>query len=745
MIPFVPLAPMKYFIRVTTPYGLQRDGHYKFSGVFVKRKDGVNVRGVANAIVRVPIATNIEPSRGQIWEVLGAATYSKVERHNNNGVFITKEYKILEPTRAVCVLSGSLEEFFVFVGENPHFQGITDRTVRKLTAHFDENEILLMLSNGKIQPILDVLTPQKAKAFEQGYKHYENLQYAMKFVEFGIPYKIQQKLFSYYGKDAWKLIESNPYILQTFGLSFDKTDKLALERFKIDEYERCRLNALVEYAMRRHCRKGHTVAKLDELWSYIAEYTGDDDITQEAIKSANSALGFYYNLDTDLAHDTSFFIMEKSAAKRLVFLLKKDESRLFGTNVVQSTVLANAKVPLNTKQKEAISKSLSNRVFVLTGGAGTGKTTVLQSIVEGYKALGFDVFGVAISGRAAKRLHDSIQVETKTIYRFLGMDDEELCVSHKMLLVIDEASMVDIASMWDLLMKLPRESEVRIIFAGDDEQLAPIGVGLVLSELIRSNVIPRTHLDEPHRFANETGIPVYSNEIRNGHVPLKLNYKNISFEQVSLNSKANLISRIVDLYIESDCKAQLIAPTRSIVNEVNTLAQATCNPYGKKVFLSNDSGQLEDTCLRLGDRVIFTKNDYAKGVQNGTLGKIIGLHDRDDKSIIAKVRVDKVDEFDKEEQEVIVNVTAAMLDAIELSYAITLHKAQGSQFNTVICPIVPTPVLERSWVYTAVTRATEYVRFIGSRIVFEKAITSDTKASKRNVYFAELIEKEAFN
>ncbi|MDF4825843.1 ATP-dependent RecD-like DNA helicase, partial [Vibrio parahaemolyticus] len=156
--------------------------------------------------------------------------------------------------------------------------------------------------------------------------------------------------------------------------------------------------------------------------------------------------------------------------------------------------------------------------------------------------------------------------------------------------------------------------------------------------------------------------------------------------------------------MESGRKAQILVPTRVLADEINSLCQAVSNPYGRRLMIRGINGDDDDLGIRIGDPVIFTKNDYRADVQNGTLGTVISLYDREDKSVLAKVKIDTGET---------VSVTYSMIDNLELAYAITLHKAQGSQFETVISPIVHSRIIDKSWVYTAITRATTNMFWLG--------------------------------
>ncbi|MFS1416195.1 hypothetical protein BCU70_21585 [Vibrio sp. 10N.286.49.C2] len=712
---------LRYYIRVTTTYGLRR-GLYRFNAMFVRREDHVN-RVSAKSYATVEISEshiNAEPRVGQIWELLGSPDI-KITEHNG---FESTQYAFADPIGKM-ILPETAEEFIQFVAKEPDFEGIGEVKARKIFETFGLR-VFELLARGEMDEVASKFTAVTAQKLIEGFRKYENLQHAVFFADMGIPPVVQQKLFKFHKAESVQEIKKNPYCLQHFGCSFKDVDTLAVNKFAVDPYDPRRMNALVESAMQQYCKDGHTVCPIDDLWNLVVDGAdGDEYLAEESIVNAHSSLSVYYNENSGLIHSTGLYIMEGVIAKRIQHLLSLKNGWCVGADEAYSKSVAQFEFPLTEKQGEAIIRSLEHHVFTLTGGAGTGKTTVMKAIVDSYTQLGFKVFGVALSGRAAKRLQESILIETQTIQRFLMLKDEDVCEYSSILLVIDEASMVDIPSLYKLIMKLPKHA--RIIFTGDDQQLPPIGAGLVLSELISSGSVPRVHLDIVRRQSEETGIPVYSNDIRQGVVPKELTYKNVQF---ITSLKKNIVSEMVDLYMELDGEVQIISPTRKIAKEVNELCQAVANPYGKKLLLVNPQGECEDVGIRLGDPIIFTKNNYREDIQNGTLGTVVGLRDNTDNKILARVEIDTGR---------IVEVNYDLLDTIELSYAITLHKAQGSQFSTVVAPIFTNRLMDKSWIYTAITRATDKMTFIGCKKSFADAIVSETKASRRNVYLSNLI------
>ncbi|MCG9618592.1 ATP-dependent RecD-like DNA helicase [Vibrio diabolicus] len=713
---------LRFYVRVTSAFPL-RDNKYMFYGVFVRgshRSNKVSARSYA-AIYCSESKFEVEPRVGQIYELLGKP---EVRIKDDSGYEMT-EVSFVEPYKIKIVLPETAEEFIGFISKEKDFVGIGEAKARLLFDTFG-GTVFEILSQKDITSLKKVLTVDSAEALIAGYRKYENLRYASWFAEKKIPPRVQARLFRYHKANSVEQVKENPYLLQHFGLSFEETDNIAQMYFDIEEDDLRRLNAMVESAMRDYCSEGHTVADVSILFSRIASLANDEDLAEEAIINAHSSLAVYYDPNSERIHNTGTYIMEKVIAKRLAKLSQKHEW-LTVFDESHRKALEGIPFPLSYKQGEAVVRSLETKVLCITGGAGTGKTTVLKAIVDAYRYSGFKIFATALSGRATKRLSESIHMPTYTIHRLAMLDESEFESDKPTLLIIDETSMVDILSLYRLIMKIPPST--RIIFVGDDAQLAPIGSGLVLSEIVRSDVVSTVKLDVVQRQKESSGIPFYSNQVRKKIIPENLSFKNISFKSTPYDS---LVDSAVELYLELGGNCQIITPTRKLTREINEHCQAIKNPYGKKVFLLFD-GEFEDVGLRLNDPVIFTKNDYKLDIQNGTLGKIIEVCNHDLVKAIVKVETDTG---------AVIDVTYNHIDDLELAYAITLHKAQGSQFEQVIVPLFRSRVMDNSWVYTAITRAEKSLYFLGSEKVLREAITTETAVNKRQVSLSSLLIDE---
>jgi exodeoxyribonuclease V alpha subunit len=407
--------------------------------------------------------------------------------------------------------------------------------------------------------------------------------------------------------------------------------------------------------------------------------------------------------------------MEKVIAKRFKALSTQKDAWTNNHQSALSKMLNELPYSLTGEQLDAIKASMTNSISCITGGAGTGKTTVIRTALRAYNEMGFTIIPVALSGRAAKRMHESIGFVTSTIAKLLS---EKPVGEGKQLLVIDEAGMVDVATMYRIIKHL--HPSVRILLVGDPYQLPPIGVGIVLNDTIKSNLVPVSELTIVQRQSAESGVPDYANAIKNGNTPSKLNTGCISFHDTHNDSIAK---HCVDLMLKASGESMIIAPTKKLVNEINLRAQSFKNPTGRVMELSLFD-QKYRTEFRLNDPVIFTKNNYQAGVQNGSIGRLVSIDDWGAVEL---------------EDGSILELDNALFDSLQLAYGITLHKGQGSQFKNVIVALSSSKMVDRSWLYTAVTRVETKLEIVGPEYIFHQAVGRLSASNTRKTYLADLI------
>jgi exodeoxyribonuclease V alpha subunit len=295
----------------------------------------------------------------------------------------------------------------------------------------------------------------------------------------------------------------------------------------------------------------------------------------------------------------------------------------------------------------------------------------------------------------------------------------------KHLLVIDEASMVDLPTMYRLVTHI--HPSVRIILTGDPDQLPPIGCGKVLADIVLSKAIANTMLDIVKRQEGSTGIPEYSKLINQGVVPEKMTTGTIHFHETD---KKDIALVCCNLYQKSQENSRVIAPTKALVTEINRLIQSSVNISGSMLEFDMHGEHLFLN-LRLNDTILFTQNHYEKGIQNGSLGTLTSVESSGE--AYGEVTLDTGDKIE---------ITQSILDCMTLGYAITLHKAQGSQFPRIIIALQKGKIVDRAWLYTAITRAESEIHIVGSSDEFKSIIEKPSNALHRNSFLVNLLKRD---
>ncbi len=658
-------------------------------------------------VILPSFSCNAIPAKGQIWEVIGSPKLVQQE----TGKYSVTNIRFTPPDSAKMVMPETAEEFKDFIIKEPKFEGIGIVAAGKLFNEFGL-ELLKMLELGDLSKVESHPDFRKfAVPLKNGYRQFENLKYAAYFAELKVPPSTQQKLFKFHNVDTVAQINNNPYILQIFGMGFNAVDEIAKRCFNVLDDDVRRLSAIVENVLNEHCSHGHTYANLNVLYNKLRSQIGNHSLVIDALIKTKKNLGFFYNKQSKSVHPTPLFIMESTIAKRINNLLRFDRSDNDETRCAIDHSLQQNPFKLAPKQIEGVYNAVLNNISVIVGGAGTGKTTVLKTITRTYFSLGYNIYSMAVSGRAAKRLRESIGFNTMTIYKFLS--NNNLDSSQPNIIVIDESSMLDILSLFSIITSVP--ANTKFLFVGDSAQLPPIGKGLVLSELVDCGAVPVTELDIVQRQDETTGIPAYTKSIREQAIPVSLSYKDIQFVEIDTRSIAD---RCLESFSEG---TQVLCATRKMAHRINQICQAKLN-NSEEIIVSG-----ERTGIRVNDPIIFTKNDYNLDVQNGTLGFVLS---QDSNAIQIKVDDGRV-----------IQIPAA--DDIMLSYAITLHKAQGSQFDTAIIALENSRLVDNSWIYTAITRAVKQVKIYGIKQKFISAIQTNSAIHKRDVFLADLIREKA--
>lgn len=678
----------------------------------------------------------ITPAKGQIWAVKGFA-HIELKQSKRHHTLNDKHIYLHHPKKCTFVLPMHAQSFIDFIAG---FNGIGKEIAQRLWSTF-QLKTFSVLENKNIEQLeaVEGITAKKAGILVDGYEQFGNLKYATWLTQKKIPVEIQRQIFRLKQTvenengvevevDPTMMIEQNPYSLMSFGLSFTKTDKIARNQFNIPKTDAGRLVAAVSGALQAHARNGHTIAYADDLMGKLEsnQLLGWEEHAHNAIEQAYTNKEFIYDQNNDTYQYTPIYLWENVVALRLLKLKNHCDGELYhakakgyckdvidAENAKLAAIGPNLK--LQEKQVKAIRLSVESAVSCIIGGAGTGKTTVLKSVLSVYKELGFTIKTMALSARAAMRAQEcieSLDLIATSIAKFLHESPLENPFE-KYLVVIDEASMLDLATMYRIVINT--DPRVRFLLVGDSEQLPPIGCGKILSDIIHSNVIAYTELDVVQRQDESTGIPQWTDFVKRGVVPPKLTTENIHFHNVDF---ADVSKKCSDLYALAPGTSRVIASTNALVSEINRL----CQPQGATAL----KGCSET--IYLNDPILFNENNYDEEVQNGTLGKLMAVEPQG---------IVKIDDSPTE-----VCLTADLLTMISPAYALTAHKAQGSQFPRVIVAMSPGNNIDRSWFYTAITRAEIELHIVCTKQKLFSTITNPNSASKRKTNLVNLLQND---
>ena len=679
-----------------------------------------------------------EPRIGQQWEIANELNHvirqQSIPGHPNKYLH---HWQFMEP-KLKCVMPDSGRGFVEFVSKDKklfpgigpvHAQTLWDAFSNHLFATLEQDpdapyEHDKSISNFEaLRAVL--LSDERVRTLYKGMSAFNNLKYASQFVEWEIEEPIQRQLFRFADKDATTFLKENPYRLFSLGMRFHKVDAIAQKHFNVASQDERRLTAIVEEALRQWSDKGHTLAEWDDIKPTIRKLLNNDlQLVEKAQELKGDIIGF--TKQDDKYFVSGNFIFEKTIAKRFTKLRNIKRHWLDEHEQAYNAIIPEGWV-LEKAQEKAIRRALTSYVFALSGGAGTGKTTTTRFIVDIYRQLGYTIYPAALSGKAARRLQQSIGIKTSTIARLLK---EKNIDGNNCVLLIDEASMVDAYTMWRLVTLFP--DRARIILVGDPHQLPPINAGFVLNDAIKSGVINHVELDVVRRTGVNSTVPAYSKAIRDGVLPKCLSTADIHFQEPAVN----VVEDAVQAYKNYE-SAMVVAPTNATVRIVNERLQEEINPNGDKLDLTGMPVTKGNYTFKKGDPIVITLTRYVDDVQNGMLGKIISVDANEEHACTVEL-----EDVDNDGNSRVLNIDWDLFEYVELAYCLTLHKLQGSQAKNVIVLLERGQLLDRSWLYTAVTRAEDKVRIIGQKSDFEYAVYRKGASDLRKTGLVEMLINE---
>lgn len=670
--------------------------------------------------------------------------YGKTVKHPKYGEqFQVEAYNILLPT--------SLDAIENYLASGL-IKGIGESTAKKIVAVFGEDTFSIIQKNPERLIEIEGIGEIKAKTIAESFVNQLDIKEIMMFLQsHDISPNYAVKIYKQYGKNTINVIKENPYRLaeDVFGIGFKLADKIA-SSIGVEKQSSFRVAAGVKYLLMEGAAKGHSYLPQNTLLNMaVSLLEADKDVLLLEIR--NMAFRGSIHIENINGHECVYYLPYHSAeinvCNKLISLISVD----FGIseNEIKSILdisQSDNSIELTDMQSLAVMEAIKHGVTVITGGPGTGKTTIIKTIIDIFERLNKKVLLCAPTGRAAKKITEATCREAKTIHRMLeyafGESDSNLAFNKNEespldadVIIVDEVSMLDIILMNNLLKAVKQGT--RLILVGDMDQLPSVGAGNVLKDIISSEAIKTIRLDKIFRQEEGSSIIENAHRINRGLMPA-CNEKNSDFFFMKKSTNKEINDLIVELYTERLPLKYAIDPIKDIqvlspmkkgdagVIELNNKLQEIINPPSnlKKEKI------MGKVTLRVGDKVMQVKNNYqlpwnihnengpateGEGIYNGDIGYIIFINEKEQELIV---------QYD-DEKEALYNFS--QLDELILAYASTVHKSQGSEFPIIIMPMTwaPEMLLTKNLLYTAVTRAKNLVVLVGQEKYVELMIKND--------------------
>ena len=644
-----------------------------------------------------------------------------------------------------------------------HFKGIGVKTAQKIVQLYGEDTedtIDKILAEPEKLTQINGLAAKNREAFVAKLRlNYGTEMVLAKLAAYGIPNKLAFQIQDTYKEETLDIVEKYPYQLveDIQGIGFKIADHLAEELgIQSDAPERFRAG-LVHTLLTQSMERGDTYVEARDLLEHtieLLESSRQVELDPSLVADELAHLieeDKVQNVETKI-FENSLFFAEEGIKNNLIRLLEKGEQDCFAADNITAAIQQveeNSGISYDSIQKEAIRQAINQKVFILTGGPGTGKTTVINCIIAVYAQLrGLDLRKVndlpillaAPTGRAARRMNELTGLPSATIHRHLGMtgDDDTSHLDDYLdadFIIVDEFSMVDTWLANQLLSNI--SSQTKLLIVGDADQLPSVSPGQVLADLLQIPTIPQTKLETIYRQSEESTIVTLASQIQKGILPADFTEKKAdrSYFEAKNEHIPPMIEKIASAAIRSGIPAQdvqVLAPMYrgpAGIDQINNLMQNLINPVTKDQL----TFEAPDCQYRQGDRVIHLVNDAESNVFNGDLGYISDL-------LPAKYTDSKQDELtiDFDGNELVYQRSEWY--KIRLAYAMSIHKSQGSEFPVVILPITRSShrMLQRNLVYTAITRAKSKLILLGEKVAFDYAVKNTGTA--RKTYLRERFE-----
>ena len=681
--------------------------------------------------------------------------------HKQYGIqFTVASYEIKEPETSVA-----MEKYLV----SGIIKGVGPALSAKIVKKFGDETFNIIEREPERLAEIKGITEKKAIEIGSQFEEKKEFRNAMIFLnQYGVSNALAMKIYKEYGIKVMKIVRENPYRLadDIAGVGFKTADEIAL-RMGFSPESSMRMKAGISFALSMAASNGHTYLLYEDLYEEskrllgISEAEFENDIYELTIerkivlKEVKGERRVYNN---------NLYYMELTVARKLLDLNAKSENNYKVMEAKVKEVEAKTGIKLGDLQRKAVYEAVESGLVIITGGPGTGKTTTINAIIKLFEMQNMEILLAAPTGRAAKRMTETTGMEAQTIHRLLELNGNpeeggsmrfernELNPLEADVIIIDEMSMVDIYLMYSLLKAVTVGT--RLILVGDVNQLPSVGPGKVLKDIIGSEKFNVVRLSEIFRQAAESDIITNAHKINAGQ-SIRLDNKSKDFFMLSMNSSLQIQRALVSLIAEklppyvdaTKYDIQVLTPSRKGelgVENLNKILQQYINPPAP----NKREKQWGEVIFRENDKVMQIKNDYqmewkivtkkgltikeGSGVFNGDCGII-----REINEFAGTVTV----EFDEGK---IVEYTGATLEELELAYAITIHKSQGSEYPAVIIPLLnaPRPLLNRNLLYTAVTRARKCVTIVGSENSVNEMIQNESEMKRNSGLVDSIIEME---
>ena len=697
---------------------------------------------------------------GRIQEGASYKFYGEMTNHPKYGMqFKVDRYETSQP---------SSSESLINYLSSSQFKGIGEKTAEKVVDALGENVIDSIVENPAVLDQVPGLSKKQKETLEEVLSNEYGMQKViLQLNRFGIDNALAFRIYGKYEERTSEVIRENPYqlILEIDGIGFNRADMIA-EHLEIKADADERIQAAIYYALFTICSdsgdtyviENHLIEKTIAILERSRSFLIDRELVESNLKEMSEEGRIYeeegrYFLAT-------IYHSEWGIVRSIEFLLDGDETPISDKQFKRDikNIEEQLDIEYGDSQKVAIKEAMESSIFILTGGPGTGKTTVLQGIVHlfaelndlsldpyAYKDEAFPILMAAPTGRAAKRMKETTGLPASTIHRLLGLtaDDEDLMEDSEYqldgkLLIIDEMSMVDTFLANRLFQSVSQG--MKVILVGDQDQLPSVGPGQVFRDLIESGMIPQKELKEIYRQGDGSSIIPLAHEIKHNRLPADLmeKKKDRNFFRANSSTAVPLIETIVSRAMEKGYTAeeiQVLAPMYKGPAGINVL-----NERLQEIFNPNPDGSRTemkhiDTTYRIGDKVLQLQNDPENNVFNGDLGFITSIT----KAKYTEVKSDLITvDFEGNEVEYL----RANFNKITLAYCTSIHKAQGSEYDIVILPLLSSygRMLKKDIMYTAITRASKSLSLIGEPEAFLRSIES--QQNLRNTALRERLQSE---